>query len=360
MAVFIPLLAVTQLAHWFGFLLDEIFFRGYRDVEVREPLFVVGVPRSGTTLLHRVLARDEERFTTFSTGELLFGASVTERRIWEVVASIDRRLFRGAGAGILGRALRAAGGLEGVHEIGPEAPEEDYLALVPAMSCFLLVLAFPFSERLWQLAFFDEQLPEDDRRWVLRFYRKCLQRHLYAKGRGRRLLSKNAAFGSWARSLREEFPDCRMILCVRDPVEAIPSQLSSLESGIRLFDADRGRTFFRGRMVEVLEHAYFHLAAVADDLPQNEAVVIRMEEMRGGLADCVQRIYGNFGFTMSPRFSAQLAEAGARARQFRSRHDYSLEQFGLSGKMIRTRFSKAYVRFAFSPPSSGETVTQNI
>ena len=50
MAVFLPILFFGQLIHWVGFLLDEIFFRGYRKVAINDPVFIVGIPRSGTTL----------------------------------------------------------------------------------------------------------------------------------------------------------------------------------------------------------------------------------------------------------------------------------------------------------------------
>ncbi|NNC86898.1 MAG: sulfotransferase [Akkermansiaceae bacterium] len=357
MVVFLPVLAGSQLVHWLGFLLDEIFFRGYRQVAVREPVFVTGVPRSGTTFLHRVLARDEERFSTFSTGELLFGLSVTERKFWGLLGAIDRHTGGFGRRAVAWMTRKAGSGLEGVHQVGLDAPEEDYLALVPVMSCFILVLAFPFSERLWRLAFFDERMDAADRRWVLRFYRRCLQKHIHAGGGGRQLLSKNAAFGSWASSLRDEFPDCRLVLCVRDPAEAVPSQLSSLEGGMALFDVDRERRFFRERMVEVLEHSYAHLAEVADEAPADEVVVVRMEEMQDGLVECVEGIYERFGFRLGADFRRRLEEEAATARRYRSRHDYSLEQFGLSGKAIRARFSQAYLRFAFSAPANDGAAT---
>lgn len=82
MSLFLSIFFLIQLMHWIGFFLDDIFFSGYRNVEVKEPLFIVGVPRSGTTFLHRVLANDTEQFTTFTLWELLFAPSVTERMFW--------------------------------------------------------------------------------------------------------------------------------------------------------------------------------------------------------------------------------------------------------------------------------------
>ncbi|MEM6704121.1 MAG: sulfotransferase, partial [Acidobacteriota bacterium] len=49
--IFVPL----QCVHWLGFLLDELFYRGYRRVRIERPLFILGLPRSGTTHLHRTL-----------------------------------------------------------------------------------------------------------------------------------------------------------------------------------------------------------------------------------------------------------------------------------------------------------------
>ena len=54
----------TEITSWIGFLLDSIFFSGYRRIQVLQPVFVIGPPRSGTTFLQRVLARDEGRFSS--------------------------------------------------------------------------------------------------------------------------------------------------------------------------------------------------------------------------------------------------------------------------------------------------------
>ncbi|WP_166805004.1 sulfotransferase [Nitrosococcus wardiae] len=83
MVAFLPVFGLVQGLHWLGFLFDEIFFRGYRKVSVFQPLLVLGPPRSGTTLLHRVLAQDSQ-FTTFATWECLFAPSVTQRLFWSL------------------------------------------------------------------------------------------------------------------------------------------------------------------------------------------------------------------------------------------------------------------------------------
>ncbi|MEO6027282.1 MAG: sulfotransferase, partial [Candidatus Binatia bacterium] len=68
------LLVVPLVAsfHAICFFLDALLFPGLRKVEVRTPVFIVGHARSGTTLLHRLMSEDEERFSVFLYYELFF------------------------------------------------------------------------------------------------------------------------------------------------------------------------------------------------------------------------------------------------------------------------------------------------
>ncbi|CAN0606474.1 unnamed protein product, partial [Ectocarpus sp. 12 AP-2014] len=123
-----------------------------------------------------------------------------------------------------------------IHTIGLDAAEEDYLALLPAAGCFFASLAFPGSAPLAALADFST-LPERRRRRLMDHYHALMQRHVYAHG-GRQLLSKNAAFASWGDALKERFPDAIMILCIREPLRAVSSQVSSLQPARSLFATD--------------------------------------------------------------------------------------------------------------------------
>ena len=58
---YFPLWMVNHLA----LLLDEIFYPKYKKLEINKPLFIIGIPRSGTTLLFRSLALDQEKFSYF-------------------------------------------------------------------------------------------------------------------------------------------------------------------------------------------------------------------------------------------------------------------------------------------------------
>jgi hypothetical protein len=349
MLLFVPLLLASQTTHWVGLLLDEVFFGGFRAVEVRQPVFIVGIPRSGTTLLHRVLAEDTRRFTSFSLWELLFAPSVTQRKLCRAVATVDAWIG-GPLRKLVGWGQRIAlGRLESIHRVALSDPEEDYLTLLPAFACFLLVLAFPESQTLWQLSRFDDEVDPCERRRIMEFYKSCLQRHLYVRGSDKTLLGKNPSFCSMVGALRETFPDCRVISTVRSPLETVPSLLSSMRVGMLMFNSPGQWRDFRRRLLGMLAHNYEHLAATLSTWPENQHVFIRMAELTSDLRQPVGRLYQRFGLSMSDDFRKCLEAACERARSYRSTHRYTLEEFDLNVRDIGQEFAHAFDHFGFEP-----------
>src|SRR5262245_50690034 len=57
-----------------GRALDHLFFPGFKRQSVREPIFIVAPPRSGTTLTQKLLALDEERFVYNALYQTIFPA----------------------------------------------------------------------------------------------------------------------------------------------------------------------------------------------------------------------------------------------------------------------------------------------
>jgi hypothetical protein len=338
---FLPLFAFGQLMHWLGFLLDDILFRGWRRVRVEAPLFVLGVPRSGTTRLHQVLAQDEQ-FTTFQTWECLFAPSVTQRLFFRSLMRLDRLL--GAPGARLLRWLerRAFAGLDDVHPMGLTTPEEDYFALMPVLSCFILALPFPGFEHIWQVGRFDERLPEAERERLMAFYEGCLKRHLFVHGPDKRLLSKNAAFAPLALSLAERFPSARFVVSLRDPLETVPSQLSSIATGLDFFGVPADSPIVRERLTSQLAFYYENLDRLRQRLPAERHAALGMKELRDGLSPVIESIYARFNLSISAGFAQVLADEARRSKGYRSSHHYSLEQFGLTAAGLRAQFAAAY------------------
>jgi hypothetical protein len=51
----------------------------------------------------------------------------------------------------------------------------------------------------------------------------------------------------------------------------------------------------------------------------------------------LEKLYAHFGWTMSEAFREKLAVATGRQREFKSKHEYTLEEFGLSKAWIQEK-----------------------
>jgi len=338
--LFYPAFLALQLMHWLGFLCDECLFPAYRKIEVKAPVFVLGIPRSGTTFLHRALAKDRRQFTSFSTWEAILAPSITERKLIGLLKTTDRAL--GAPAHKLVKALlrAASGDFDDIHEVALGAPEEDYLSLLPAGACFILLLAFPFSPHLRQLARFDA-MPAKQRQRLLHFYKRALQRHLYCHP-GKRLLSKNAAFPSWAGALHAAFPDAKFLTCVRAPASALSSQLSSLAPARAFFGTDPDGATTTRIFSEIYAHSYESLSGFIDSTGPSQVALIEQSDMKAAPAETIGSALKQLGLDLNaPLNGLQPAKPSAH------RHDPS--DFSLNIDKIQGCMTPYYERMLQSP-----------
>jgi hypothetical protein len=339
LCLFFPLFLLVQLWHWLGLAIDELLFRGYRQIDIRRPVFIVGAPRSGTTFVHRSMAADEERFTTFATWEVFFAHSITARYLILGLARIDQMVGRPLARLLAWLERRVLSRLDDLHPMTLDSPEEDYLTLTPILACFILVVPFPFASRLWRLARFDVALAPAVRHRILQFYCASLQRHLYVFGRDRQLLSKNAAFASWIQGLADFFPEAFFIHCHRAPVESVPSLLSSMQDGLRFFSVDQRAV--ETRLVDAMEFYYRHLPGTVVGLAEGRAASIAHDELRKRPREVLLSVYRQLGFEPGDEYCGILDDIAERSGDHRSKHRYSLGDFGLSERFFAERFAAA-------------------
>lgn len=303
------------LLHWLCLFLDEILFFGYRKVSIERPLFILGVPRSGTTFLHRTLSEDHQRFTSVSTWEVFFAPAIIQKKFWLAVAALDRLIGRPGARLLKILEKKLFKGMEGVHDMSLEAAEEDYLLLLPLFSCFILFLPFTESRHIWRLARFDWDATEKDKRTIMNFYMACLKKHMYVFGKDKRYLSKNAAFASWPRTLHACFPDADFIICMREPDQAVPSLLGSLESGARFFELDLQQGELPEMLLEMMENYYHHLL---ENFPKR-APIIHMDHLQRDVSTIVMSLYEEFDVALDDNYAQRLRILAEQAKHYRPR-----------------------------------------
>src|SRR5690606_25242196 len=74
-----------------GQRLDDVLYPEWRDQPIGEPVFIIGNPRSGTTMLHRLVSMDEQTFAPLTMAHSFFPA-VTIRRAISALAALDPKI----------------------------------------------------------------------------------------------------------------------------------------------------------------------------------------------------------------------------------------------------------------------------
>lgn len=323
---------LLNLLHLAGHLLDEILFPGYRKTPIREPVFVLGIPRSGTTYLQRLLVR-HPGLTTFTLWEALLAPSISERYLYRILGLLLRPLQTGINA----VRRRLFHHMDKIHQLGLLQPEEDFLLWLPVLGCLLPAFACPRAGHYWRLGFFDRDLPAGYRNLLLGFYHRCLQKHLFYHGARHgdlRLLSKNPSFTPLAGSLLAHFPDARLVACTRTPAEVVPSQLSALRPAMRVLGDGKLSPYSQDKMLMLLQHYY---STLRQHLPNARVRMVPMPALKAGLDNTMASLLDFLRLPADPAFVESIA-ARAAAPAYASAHRYDLNQFALTEAAIDARF----------------------
>ena len=132
--------------HAVCFFLDRLLFPGLRSVEVRTPVFIVGHARSGTTLLHRLMSEDRERFSVFLYYELFF-PSLLQKKLIRSLAALDRRLGGAIASRVEAWEERTFGPMRHIHPMGLTMPEEDDFLLTYSCASGYWIVLLPVHGR---------------------------------------------------------------------------------------------------------------------------------------------------------------------------------------------------------------------
>ena len=317
-----------------GRALDHLFFPRFRRQLVMDPVFIIAPPRSGTTLVQNLLSLDEERFVHLKMYQTIFPC-VCYQRFFDVLAWLDRKLGRPV-AGLLGWCEKKwFGGWDDMHKMRLNQPEEDDALFLYAFASEAIFMLFPFIQELWE-AGFPDALPPGDRRNLMRYYRSCLQRHLYANGPTRTLLSKATQSSGTVGSLLAEFPDARFITIVRHPYRSVASHVSLFVPVWQAHSPDIAKDGPVARAYAGLAVAWYkHLFAFRKQVNPRRYYCIDYRELVRHPRETIEKLYEHFGWAMSQGCRAQLDAATQRQREFQSKHEYTLEEFGLSKEWIQ-------------------------
>jgi len=343
LAIYLP----AQLIIWAGLYLDELFFPRYHEIKIKEPVFIIGNPRSGTTFLQRLIARDTSQFLSMRTWEIFGSPSITTRRV------IRRAVKIGRAVGVpITRRIRRMERLwkadDKIHRFKLRSPEEDEYLFIHNFSTLKIWSFAAMVDEAEPYIYYDEKIPGEDNIRIMDFYESCLQRHYFYHGQYQKhYLSKNPNFSPAIKSLLNKFPDAKFIYLIRNPLEAVPSHISLKEREWQMLGSPMYEYACKDFILESSEHWYNYSLEVLGNLPEEQVVIVKFEDLITDADRTVRRIYDRFGLSISLAFQEILEHETIRARNYQSKHKYSLAEMGIDLEQMKDRFGKVMQKFGY-------------
>ncbi len=299
------------------------------DLPVERPIVIIGLPRSGTTILHRLLACDAGRRAS---------------PFWEQVMPLpDADPIRPGATGAARRA-RMAKSLAMLDAVVPELRRMHELTLdQPDEDLSLLIFAFASMQFEWsyRVPAYARWYSDADHGEGYRYFRRVLQTLQWLRG-GERWILKAPQHLEQLGPLLSAFPDAVLVQTHRDPVPAVISLASLTSYGARRYFAHPNPQAIGTDMADIVERL---LLAGMRDRPEG-VVDIAFEALLADPMACVRRIYAAAGDTLTPETEAAMAAWITDNRQGKhGGHDYAAADFWLDVDALRRRFTPYVERF---------------
>ncbi len=329
---------VLHTVNRLGYVRDRALFPEIADERIVEPVFIIGMPRTGTTILHDILSQDPASRAPL-TWEVMFPSPPPETATFET----DPRIA--ACAATMPARDAQLPGFDAIHPMGPQLTQECVVLMGETMCT-------PLFHNQFRVPTYQDWV-DDDADWasVYDFHHRQLQ-HLQFRHRGDRWVLKTGAHLWGLDQLLATYPDARIVFTHRDPVKSMTSY-ASLTSIVRRVGSDAvdpvevaddwigrlRRVLLRGIEIRAAQE---YPDAVFYDMYFGDFITDQFRE--------VEKIYEAIGLPMT-------GEAADAMRAFiddnppgkHGIHRYAPEEFGVDPDTVRSEFAAYIDHFDLRP-----------
>lgn len=102
------------------------------------------------------------------------------------------------------------------------------------------------------------------------------------------------------------------------------------------------------KILSMTSHWYTYPIDQLDRRPENSRAIEKYDDLIADPGGFVTMLYHQFGYHLSDHYRQLLQQETDRAKNYKSKHTYSLEQYGLTKERIISDFKPVFERFGFS------------
>jgi hypothetical protein len=312
----------------------EDWYRRHPEIdeqEIVEPLFGLGLPRTGSTALSFLLALDPAR-RSLRTWEAqrpcpppLTATEDTDPRIAETQAGIDMQ-----------------------HQLFP-----DFVGLLPASATgpqeCLLILAFDFRSQVFEgmarIPSYSAWLFECDMEPAYRYHQRVLKL-LQWRCPPTRWWLKTPSHMHAITALDSVYPDARFVMTHRDVASVIPSVAAVMSALSKMLTDEPDPLYLGAHNTSIWDTALHRAIAFRDAGAEGRFFDIGFADMQKDPIAAARRLYAWLDEELTPEAEARMAQWwDANSRERHGAHTYRPEDYGLDLGEIRRRFDFYTARF---------------
>ena len=308
---------------------------GIKHQKIHKPLFIAGMPRTGTTILYELLSQDSNhRFPVSWEVECPVPPAsedtlYSDSRIAQVDAQFDQ-------------VEQLVPGFKAIHEVGATLPQE----------C-VAILASHFMSEQWIVSYnmpkFRRWLMQQDFSGAYQWHKRCLQVMQSGYGEGKRWLLKTPPHIGYLETILQVYPDACIVQTHRDPMQVLAS-LSSLTASLRSLASDSIDPVAIGRDEVAnwkifLQRGMDARTKLAEKHSQ-QFFDVRFEDILERPIAVIESLYRYFGFEFSDELRQKMQTyLDNRPRDKHGKHEYKAEDYGLDTEQDRGMFEDYLKRY---------------
>nr|ABP46585.1 conserved hypothetical protein [Mycolicibacterium gilvum PYR-GCK] len=301
------------------------------DIDIAAPMIIAGLPRTGTTHLHSMLAADP---------------ALRSLPYWEAQeplpppgeeGTIEPRRQRTGDALNISNTLMPYFQL--MHEMTVDHIHEDIGLMVQDFSS-------GFFTTLTHLPRWSDYLRDHDQTPGYQFLRMMLQVLSHQDGSTRRWVLKSPQHLEQFVPIMNVFPDATFIVTHRDPVDVSVSMATMMTYTMRMSVDEVDVPTVAGYWIDRIDEMLSACLRDHDKLPAERTIDVRFDEFMADDLAMVQRVWDTAGYTPSDESRAAVAEyLAGHTRGRLGTVDYRAEDLGVDRDELRRRFAPYVERF---------------
>ncbi len=313
--------------------MDDVVYPQLKKVQIQNPVFIMGHPRSGTTFFQKRV-HDSGKVSMFTTWEIAL-PSILQRKIFGPIIQLfklfELRVLRPARKG---------------HEVRIDGVEEDEGIFLHRLDSEMVTVFCPWlliDEEYRDLGMRLGWNDKNQNRSSLLFYKETLRRQIFHSGKKQVVAKFNPSILRLENILKV-FPDARIVYIVRSPKDTLRSFFSFTHKLIddNLSDEEQQAFFERKYQWSVQLYKYFE--EVKEQIPPERLMVVRFTDLTNHLLNTMDDFFTFIQLAPGDNYWESIRQQANSSHKKKHRNE-TVESFGISEERIEKDLRFVYDRY---------------